>query len=500
MYVRFFGVLNRMEQHPVPQDVTGFQFKLIGDITLKQFGILAGGLILAYITLKIPLIPLILRWPIAVIIAIFGIGGAFVPIEDRPLDVWITNFIKRIYQPTQYVWQKNNAVPQLLQTPPQPMPVQPAPAPKPVAPPPQQPTPAPRIIMQTVPQPTESKPTMPKTISTPAPMTPTPIPTPPPVVKPLAPLPTINVPKTDGVLPSVSWEGDNPQSPAQTHKPTPKMAPAPTQKQPSSKWTIGNPSPFVRPQSFTGPTSAPVPITGNRIVFQEKPNSQTTVVTAPTDDKQVERIRTEYEQTTQKLNTQITQLQQELTQGSVARERLMELQQVLTQLAAEKEKLHNELVKLKQKLITSSQGNAVVPTEYSQAPQETRTTVKMVTPQSMVKVGMPSITSQPNIITGIIKDGSGTQLPNLIVTVKDKEGVPVRALKTNKIGQFAASTPLSNGVYFIEVEDPKNNYQFNRIEVSLEGQVLPPLEIFAVSQKDVVRQQLSRELFGQNAI
>ncbi|EKD47460.1 MAG: hypothetical protein ACD_66C00049G0001, partial [uncultured bacterium] len=26
-----------MEQHPVPQNVTGFQFKLIGDITLKQF-------------------------------------------------------------------------------------------------------------------------------------------------------------------------------------------------------------------------------------------------------------------------------------------------------------------------------------------------------------------------------------------------------------------------------------------------------------------------------
>jgi hypothetical protein len=91
-------------------------------------------------------------------------------------------------------------------------------------------------------------------------------------------------------------------------------------------------------------------------------------------------------------------------------------------------------------------------------------------------------------------------LPNLIITVKDKDGVPVRALKSNKLGQFAASTPLSNGVYIIEVEDAKHTYDFNRIEVALSGNVLPPLEISAISQRDIVRQKLSRELFGGNGI
>ena len=91
-------------------------------------------------------------------------------------------------------------------------------------------------------------------------------------------------------------------------------------------------------------------------------------------------------------------------------------------------------------------------------------------------------------------------LPNLIVTVKDKDGVPVRALKSNKLGQFAASTPLTNGIYIIEVEDPKQAFQFNRIEVGLSGTILPPLEISAISEKDLVRAKLTHELFGGNTL
>jgi hypothetical protein len=110
------------------------------------------------------------------------------------------------------------------------------------------------------------------------------------------------------------------------------------------------------------------------------------------------------------------------------------------------------------------------------------------------------LTSYPNVVTGIIKDGSNVQLPGLIITVKDKDGVPVRALKTNMLGQFAASTPLANGTYIIEVEDPKNKYQFNRIEVTLSGLVLPPLEISAVSPRDIMRAKLTQEIFGKNTL
>ena len=44
-----------MDNHPIPQDVTGFQFRLIGDMTIKQFAYLAGGMILAWIFLASPL-------------------------------------------------------------------------------------------------------------------------------------------------------------------------------------------------------------------------------------------------------------------------------------------------------------------------------------------------------------------------------------------------------------------------------------------------------------
>src|SRR3989344_3269872 len=98
-----------MEQHPVPQNVTTFQFRLIGDMTIKQFGYLAGGLILAYISYKLPL-PFFITWPLALFTGLMGIGFAFVPIEERPMDVWVLSFIKSAYSPTQYVWQKTAPV------------------------------------------------------------------------------------------------------------------------------------------------------------------------------------------------------------------------------------------------------------------------------------------------------------------------------------------------------------------------------------------------------
>ena len=103
-----------MEQHPVPQNISSFQFKLIGDITLKQFAYVAGGVILAYIFTKFTFFPWLLRMPLAVITALLGFGLAFVPIEERPMDRWLAAFFKSIYLPTQYVWRKSNSVPEAL--------------------------------------------------------------------------------------------------------------------------------------------------------------------------------------------------------------------------------------------------------------------------------------------------------------------------------------------------------------------------------------------------
>lgn len=93
-------------EHPVPQNITSFQFHLVGDMTLRQFAFLASGCTLAYLTFVI----LFSRSPIIAIflMIIFALSGAlfaFVPISDRPLDHWVMAFFRSIYAPTLGFWQ-----------------------------------------------------------------------------------------------------------------------------------------------------------------------------------------------------------------------------------------------------------------------------------------------------------------------------------------------------------------------------------------------------------
>ena len=63
-----------MDNHPIPQDITGFQFKLIGDMTIKQFAYVAGGVIAGWFIYILPVLSLI-RIPVALLAA--GFGAAF---------------------------------------------------------------------------------------------------------------------------------------------------------------------------------------------------------------------------------------------------------------------------------------------------------------------------------------------------------------------------------------------------------------------------------------
>src|SRR6266498_2599989 len=98
-----------MDQHPIPQDVTGFQFKLIGTMTVKQFGYVASGVIFAVILYYLPL-----NTPFAIFIKVllipfFGASGvivAFVPLDGRPIDVMTANFAKALFSPNQYIYKR----------------------------------------------------------------------------------------------------------------------------------------------------------------------------------------------------------------------------------------------------------------------------------------------------------------------------------------------------------------------------------------------------------
>jgi len=96
-----------MDQHPIPRQITTFEFKLIGFMTLRQFLYLIIFVPLGFIVFKIFPIPL-LNILLGLITALIGFALAFLPINDRPLEVWIRNFVKRVNSPTQYFFHKNN--------------------------------------------------------------------------------------------------------------------------------------------------------------------------------------------------------------------------------------------------------------------------------------------------------------------------------------------------------------------------------------------------------
>ncbi len=97
-----------MEAHPIPQNVTAFEFRLVGDMTLKQFLYLSAGLGTSYL-IFVFLLPTLgfAAGPLIVIFAVLGVAFAFMPIADRPLDYWLKAFLKAVYSPTQLSWSKN---------------------------------------------------------------------------------------------------------------------------------------------------------------------------------------------------------------------------------------------------------------------------------------------------------------------------------------------------------------------------------------------------------
>ena len=95
------------EQHPVPQQISTYQFRLVGDMTLKQFLELAGGALVG-LFFYASAIPALFKWPLIIISVLVGVALAFLPLEDRPLEVWILAFFKSIYSPTLFYWRKTN--------------------------------------------------------------------------------------------------------------------------------------------------------------------------------------------------------------------------------------------------------------------------------------------------------------------------------------------------------------------------------------------------------
>ena len=107
---------NTEKAHAVPQNIMSVEFKLIGDLSLKQFVFIAVPLTLGFIMYVFHVnnyITLVFTG-FLLLIALFI---DFVPIDDRPLDDLIVNFLIAIKNPTQRVWRKNPEFPNILKIP-----------------------------------------------------------------------------------------------------------------------------------------------------------------------------------------------------------------------------------------------------------------------------------------------------------------------------------------------------------------------------------------------
>jgi hypothetical protein len=91
-------------EHPIPQQISSYQFRLVGDMTIKQFLQVAAGALVAILLYSSSLPPFV-KWPLIVFSFLTGIAMAFFPLEDRPIPKWIYLFIKAIYSPTVFIWK-----------------------------------------------------------------------------------------------------------------------------------------------------------------------------------------------------------------------------------------------------------------------------------------------------------------------------------------------------------------------------------------------------------
>jgi len=99
-----------MLDHPIPQDIVGYRFHIVGNMTLKQFAEIGAGCIVGFLIYQTNLLPLF-KWPFIFMAVSVGGVAAFVPFEERPFDHWLVTFFKVLYKPTKFFWKREAHIP-----------------------------------------------------------------------------------------------------------------------------------------------------------------------------------------------------------------------------------------------------------------------------------------------------------------------------------------------------------------------------------------------------
>ena len=62
-------------EHPIPQQISAYQFRLVGDMTIKQFFQVAAGALIALLIYSMA-IPYYVKWPLVLISFLSGVAFA----------------------------------------------------------------------------------------------------------------------------------------------------------------------------------------------------------------------------------------------------------------------------------------------------------------------------------------------------------------------------------------------------------------------------------------
>ncbi len=105
-----------MKSHPVPQNIMDVEFKLFGELTIRQFGYVAGGALAAFVCYVLFADIGLVRWPLVVFFGILGIMLAVFKVNDRPFEIWLANFIFAIFTSQRSIWKKSAKTPEILRS------------------------------------------------------------------------------------------------------------------------------------------------------------------------------------------------------------------------------------------------------------------------------------------------------------------------------------------------------------------------------------------------
>ncbi len=388
-----------MENHPIPQNVTAFQFRLIGTMTVKQFAYVAAGAVLAVLVYYMPFY-YIIKVVFIPFFVMFSLGLAFVPIEGRPMDAMAMYYFRALFAPNQYIYKKRGG----------------------------------RIAIAAI--------SLHRGVR----------------------LPFGKTQKRQGI----ETKQENLQTLLRSVREGRSEADALLAKK-------------RRPIIISLEEEKPI----QQVAFGEKTRKEHEEAKERegTSQQNIKKdlLDREIEMLQNALNEARTQvIPQHTTPGTLATaKKIHDIERQLQEVQQQKKQLEDEIIKLQQRLTKQKQ-----PADTIQ-----KSSVRKIPLSIAQSVGLPNV-SAPNLIAGIVKDARNNVLPNILLEVRDKDGNPVRAFKTNGLGQFISATSLLNGAYRVELEDPRGQHKFDTIEIIANGTILDPLEIISVDQREELRKSL----------